>query len=273
MFKNILLTTEGTRSMDRIIAYVAELFPTANLHVICVVNTSVGSIHRAKLLIDLFDKQADKALDDAKELLEAKGIKPKIVKKRGVPSKEILWYVNHHEIDLVVLGSSAQRGMAKLTFGHVGENIIRRARCPILVLNKNGRFERPGSILSPTDGKTHSVDAGILATSLANYFKATLYKCYLGLDEPLGEKVLTEASQLAKEMGVQEVGVCSIVKGDPADRILVQEENHHMIVIGKGRRSVFSFLKLDRMDHKGKLSFTSREVAALSTIPVILAGQ
>lgn len=263
MFKNILLTTEGTRSMERIINYVADLFPDALFHVICVVNTSIGSIHRTKLIIDLFDEQADKALADAKKLLEKKRAKAQIVKKRGVPSKEILRYIHDTNIDLIVLGSSAQRGMAKLTFGHVGENIITKVRCPILVLNKNGRFTNPQSILSPTDGKTHSVEAGILATSLANYFKATLYKCYMGMDEPLGDKILNEAGNQAKEMGVKEVGVCTLVSGDPAERILKQVKEHDMVVIGKGRKSLFK---------SNLLGFTSREVAALSPIPVVLAG-
>ena len=264
MFKNILLATEGTRSMDRIITYVAELFPEAFFHVISVVNTSVVSIHRAKLLIDLFDKQADKALEDAREILESKGLQGKYVKKRGIPSREILHYIHHANVDLVTLGSSAQRGMAKLTFGHVGEHIITKVRCPILVLNKNGRFKPFKSILSPTDGRTHSVEAGILATSLANYFEGcTLYKCYMGLDEPLGEKILDEASQLAKEMGVDEVGVCSLVEGDPAERILAQLDQHDALVMGKGRKSFFK---------TNLLGFTSREVAALSPIPVFLAG-
>ena len=249
--------------MERIISYVADLFPDAFFHVICVVNTSVVSIHRAKLLIDLFDKQADKALADAKELLEKKKVKSQIIKKRGVPSKEIFKYMHETNIDLIVLGSSAQRGMAKLTFGHVGENIITKIRCPVLVLNKNGRFTKPQSILSPTDGRTHSVEAGILATSLANYFKATLYKCYMGMDEPLGDRILDEASNLAKEMGVKEVGVCTLVSGDPAERILNRLDDHDMVVIGKGRRSLFK---------TNLLGFTSREVAALSPIPVVLTG-
>jgi len=263
MFKNILLTTEGTRSMDRIFNYVADLFPDATFHVICVVNTSVVSIHRAKLLIDLFDKQADKALADAEKILKKKKITARCVKKRGIPSKEILHYIHDADIDLIVLGSSAERGMSKLTFGHVGENVITKVRCPVLLLNKNGRFRRPVSILSPTDGKTHSVEAGILATNLANHFKATLYKCYMGMDEQLGEKILEEANKMAKEMGVKEVGVCSLVKGDPAERVIAQLEDHDMVVIGKGRRSLFK---------TNLLGFTSREIAALSPIPVVLAG-
>ncbi|HID72048.1 MAG TPA: hypothetical protein EYP29_04815 [Thermoplasmata archaeon] len=263
MFKRILLTTEGTRSMERIINYVSELFPEASFHVISVVNTSIGSLHSTKLLIDLFDKQAEHALQDAKRILDQKGIEATYIKKRGNPAKEILKYINLNRMDLVTLGSSAQRGIAKLTFGHVGEPVIKKALCPVLVLNKNGRFERPNTILNPTDGKTHSVEAGILATSLANYFGATLHKCYVGRDKEFGEKVLRESSELARQMGVKEVDVCELFEGDPAEWILKRTDMHDMIVIGKGRKSLFK---------KNLLGFTSREVAALSPIPVFLVG-
>ncbi len=273
MFKNILLATEGTKSMDRIIGYVSDLFSDSGFHVLSVVNTSAASINRAKLLLDHFDKRADEALARARHILEDKDIKARYVKGRGIPAKEIIKYISHNHVDLVVLGSSAQRGISKMSFGHVGEHIITMARCPVLVLNKNGKFVMPESILNPTDGETHSFEAGILATNLANYFGATLYKCYMGQNEEKGEHILDEASTMAKEMGVREVGICTLVAGDPADRIILQSKNHDMMVLGKGRKCRFCmFLRYLKLDKAGLLGITSREVAALSGVPVFLTG-
>lgn len=52
----------------------------------------------------------------------------------GTPLVEILAFANEHHCDLIVLGTHGRTGVAHLLIGSVAENIVRKAKCPVLTV-------------------------------------------------------------------------------------------------------------------------------------------
>lgn len=264
MFNKILVATEGTPIMGHLTEYIATLFPQAQYHVISVVDTSVGSIDISHHLTKLLKERTEEALAMAREIFEKHNITNVVTRAlRGKPASQIASYAHQENVDLVVLGTSTKSGVVKFTFGHVGENLIRILRPPILIINQEVEIRKPARILSPTDGGIHSKEAGKVALFMANYFNASLHKFFVGSDRELGKRVLDAAEEWAHEVGVEEVTKMAISEHDPAEDILRLADDFDMIVMGKGKKT---FLRRDI------LGATSREVAALSPIAVLLIG-
>ena len=263
MFDRILVATEGTPIMNTVMRYAATLFPDAEYHVITVVDTSVGSVHLTAALVKILEERGERALEKARNIFREYGIRIRTATLRGEPSRAIVRYADLEGADLVVLGSSTKTGVVKFTFGHVGETLIRNLKQPLIVINQRVEIRRPARILCPTDGGTHSREAGEIALSLAKHVDGTLFKYYLGSDADLGKRVLETARARALEMGVREVETLDITPQDPGEEILKLAPKFDAIVMGKGRRSLF---------RRDQLGFISREVAALSPVAVFLVG-
>ncbi len=264
MFKKILVATEGTPIMDNAMKFVAHLFPHADVHVISVVDTSVGSVHMTRALVKILEERADAALHKARTIFNNEGMQIKTKALRGDPVRAITMYAAREDIDLAVLGTSTKSGVVKFTFGHVGEGLIKNLKYPILVINQMVQIKKPEKILSPTDGGVHSKEAGKVALFLSQYFKCTLYKYYVGKEAERGEKILEAAAAWATQVGVKEVNTLDLTDEDPGDEILKLASDYDIIVIGKGKRSLLK---------KDILGLTSREVAALSPVAVFLVGK
>ncbi|MCK4614112.1 MAG: universal stress protein, partial [Thermoplasmata archaeon] len=264
IFEKILIATEGTPIMSNCMGYIANLFPESEFHVVSVVDTSVGSVHLTRALVKILEERAERALIKSKNIFKEYGIKIKTRALRGDPARAITSYARREDVDLVVLGASTKSGVVKFTFGHVGENLIKNLKHPILVINQTIEIKKPMKILSPTDGGVHSKEAGKVALFLAQYFKGTLYKYYIGEDAQVGKKVLDAAEAWAKQVGVKEVNKLDLTEHDPAEEILRIAPDFDVIVIGKGKKSLLK---------KDILGLTSREVAALSPVAVFLVGK
>ncbi len=264
MINRILICTEGTPIMDKITEYVTFLFPEAEFHVVSVVDTSIGTVEVTRALMKLLEERAGEAVEKARKILEKQGVNFTCTTLRGDPSRAIYNYANRHKMDLIVMGASTKSGLVKLTFGHVGEALIRRVHQPLLVINQCPELKKPEKILSPTDGGVHSKEAGKMALFLAGYFGATLYKYYVGKEKEMGKRVLDAAEAWATQVGVKEVNQLALTEEEPADEILRIAQNYDLIVIGKGKKTLFK---------SNLLGFTSREVAALSPVPVFLVGK
>jgi nucleotide-binding universal stress UspA family protein len=52
----------------------------------------------------------------------------------GDPAQEIARLARESRFDLVVMGASRRKGMARLLLGSVEEHVVRRAPCPVLLV-------------------------------------------------------------------------------------------------------------------------------------------
>jgi nucleotide-binding universal stress UspA family protein len=86
--------------------------------------------------------------------------------------------VESKQIELLVLGTHARKGLERLLYGSVAEDVVRNARCPVLTVGPEAELKSPGdfslqSILLATDFDSRS-EAPHYAARLCNDFHATL---------------------------------------------------------------------------------------------------
>ena len=76
-----------------------------------------------------------KLRQEAKNInLDASSIEITYDVKRGIPYEEILKEQEEKNIDLIVMASHGKTGIIKNLMGSVVEKVIRRAKCPLLLI-------------------------------------------------------------------------------------------------------------------------------------------
>jgi len=260
-----LIVTDGSKLVENVVHYCAQNMLYSEYHVLGMVNTrSVGSTHRTKLLTTVLKEMSEKAVDKTAQQLEDLGIHD--VRKHvsmGIPVKEIQRYIQENDIGLLVIGLEARGGERNFAFGKLGEKILREIKCPTLIVNNHLELHKPKIILSPTDGKTHSDEAGAMAITVAQHFNAQICKIYIGTDEQLGKEVLQRAKDRAIAGSIEENCILDITDEPIAKRILRIAPEYDMIVMGKGKKR---FFRGDDLAHVAK------EIIAFSPVPVLLVG-
>src|ERR1700693_968829 len=73
------------------------------------------------------------------------GIHPDMVVQEGIPTDAILNFAQANDVNLIVMGTHGRRGVDRITMGSVTERVLRKARCPVLVVRKPAHdFVKPG---------------------------------------------------------------------------------------------------------------------------------
>jgi len=79
---------------------------------------------------------------------------------QGDPVSAILRTAADHRCDMIVLGSHGRTGLQRLVLGSIAEGVMRRARCPVLIVKIPPRspssFQEEGTALHPftlTEGR------------------------------------------------------------------------------------------------------------------------
>jgi nucleotide-binding universal stress UspA family protein len=76
----------------------------------------------------------DKALGQAAALFEAHGIAVARTTLQGRPAEVIVAAAQPPDADLIVVGARGLGGFGRLLLGSVSENVLRAARCPVLIV-------------------------------------------------------------------------------------------------------------------------------------------
>ncbi len=135
------------------------------------------------------------AADELRAFLEnhtQPGVRMESQIQEGDITDTILALARAREADLIVMGTHGRHGLDHLLLGSVTEKVLRKARCPVLVVRAPfGQPGRPpgaevqfGRILFCVDFSAHS-DAGLrYALSLAQEYQAELTLLHVREDSP-----------------------------------------------------------------------------------------
>jgi nucleotide-binding universal stress UspA family protein len=265
MFEKILIPTDGTGLEDHAIRYSALAFPFAKYHVISVVQPNVKGTHLTKLLKQMLEESATKAIHHAEELLLKEGIE--IEKKEvlfGLPPKEILKYSKSNHMDLIVMRSYCKSGVLSYKLGTTIENVLKHTHVPVMIITTLAIPREPKKILLPIGGEhvEHKALENI-ALNTAKSFNGELTALYVveggKKDRANGEKILTNVEWKAKHFGVKLTR--AINSGEPGEVILKYAESHDLIIMGAGKKGIFRSVVMGHV---------AREICAPSPIPIIL---
>jgi nucleotide-binding universal stress UspA family protein len=267
MFNRILIPTDGTGLEDHAIRYTALAFPFAKFHVISVIQPNVRGTHLTKLLRQMLEESAKKAINHADELLLTQGIE--IENKKvlyGTPSKEILKYTRSHKIDLIVMRSYCKSGVLSYRLGTTIENVLKHTHLPVMIITAMVAPREPKRILLPIGGAHQDLkELENVAMNMAKSFMAELTALYViekgkGIREKShAEKILDNAQWKAKHFEVKIKK--AIEHGEPGEIILKYAESHDLIIMGAGKKGIFRGVVMGHV---------AREICAPSPVPVIL---
>lgn len=181
----------------------------------------------------------------------------------AAPAEEIVGYAEEKEIDLIVMGTHGRRGIDRMIFGSVTEEVVRTAPCPAFTVRADADVA-PGQavrrILAPIDFSDAS-DAAIhhareialtygAEIHLLHVVEQPLYPSTYGMDtvsfptQEVVERVETQLANTARdEIGYEHIRVEATV-GHPATSIVdyVEENDVDLVVIATHGRT-----GLDRM--------------------------
>jgi nucleotide-binding universal stress UspA family protein len=54
----------------------------------------------------------------------------------GNPEVEILKFAETHDVDLIVMASHGRTGLSRLLMGSIAEGVMRKAKCPVLIVKQ-----------------------------------------------------------------------------------------------------------------------------------------
>lgn len=197
------------------------------------------------------------------------------------PAEAITDYAEHKEIDLVVMGTHGRRGVDRVRFGSVTEEVVRTAPAPVLTV----RADAPSTVgtvrrvLTPVDFSEASTTALRHAKELALTYGAEIDLLHV-VDEPAypsvyeltsadlaGPEIIKNAEQgladLAETIIGHEHAVAQVVSGHPVEGILnyVEENEVDLLVIATHGRTGLNRLLLGSV---------AERVLRQSPVPVFL---
>jgi nucleotide-binding universal stress UspA family protein len=206
----------------------------------------------ADLSIDIFRRSGEESLTRLANDLVSQKIRVETVLGEAVdPAAEILQAAQDRSVDLLVIGTRGHKGLARLVLGSTAEELIHRARCPILVIGpavaapkQPLNFQR---IVYATDFSPEAAKACVFASSFAQDFGAHLYLCHVLPEHPhamndqeLNERFISELEKLVPDVAREWCEPeCVLEHGVAADGILLlaHRVNADLIVLGTRRAS------------------------------------
>ena len=140
---NILFATDFSQSAETATLYVKALAERYGSVVQVMHVVDLGAAFKAPdagISIDIFRKFGEESLRCLRSEIAAKNIRAETILCEGTdPSNEILRVTQDDSIDLLVIGTRAHKGLARLVLGSTAELLIHRATCPILTVGAEVR--------------------------------------------------------------------------------------------------------------------------------------
>ncbi len=126
MYKKILVAMDNSDLAKKALNKAIELAKLANSEVYVVTVIEKETPHNKA--------EAEKLLTHAEEQAEDQGVMINPFIRVGEPPDEVVFLAMDERIDLIVLGEHGETGVRRLLLGSTAQEVIRFAKCSILVV-------------------------------------------------------------------------------------------------------------------------------------------
>ena len=235
MYEEILIPTDGSRgslvAADHGVS-VAKRFGAA-VHVLSAVDRGGGRSQES-------ERDVDAVAESIRDSYPEGSVFGRI--GYGPPAEVILWDVDEHGIDIVVMGTHGRSGIARYVLGSVTAAVVRSSPIPVLTVHRSARAQRTEytDVLIVTDGTDRSRPALTHGIAIADRYNALAHAVYVldrefkstsarELEERTGENALRAVTREAAERDVPTVE--SNVRGVPYEAVLSYANEHGVDVI------------------------------------------
>ncbi|OPY14841.1 MAG: putative universal stress protein [Syntrophus sp. PtaU1.Bin005] len=144
MFQKILYPTDFSDTSKKALEYLLRLREAGAREVVIVHVVDTRSLHIPEVysLLDLSrlgEKQEISAREEADRIaarLNERGIGSRVRIEKGIPFREILRAEAEEDVSMIVIGSHGMSNVKEMLMGSVSEQVIRKARKPVLVVKR-----------------------------------------------------------------------------------------------------------------------------------------
>ena len=148
MYRHILVTLDGSRGAEAVLPHAAALARSmrATLTIMRVVDPvvsewgergTVGRANGASGMQSVFTDQAEHYLQGAASKLRTDGIIVNAVVRQGQPAKQIVDVARDIDADAIAMATRSRRGLNRLMFGSVAEEVLHRSQLPVLLVRQD----------------------------------------------------------------------------------------------------------------------------------------
>lgn len=141
-FKRILFCTDFSENAEFAFDFALEQArhsPDCTLYLLHVVPEPDAQFWRTYL--DEVENVEDKGRKDMEERINAayssrvpEGLKFQVEIRAGIDHQQILEFADEKNVDLLIIGRQGSSSIGKVFFGAVTEKVVRKSRCPVLVV-------------------------------------------------------------------------------------------------------------------------------------------
>ncbi|MFA5866773.1 MAG: universal stress protein [Actinomycetota bacterium] len=152
MFKKILYPTDSSPCSMSVMQYVRELKKVGCDEVI-IANVVDPSTMRVKNVPNAV-REMEKKLSFEKNVFLEQGISAKVAVPVGRPVDELLRLAKEERVSLIVIGSTGKGYFKQMLLGSVSENMVRHAKCPVMVVHSEVCMIQQEHELPPEEEET-----------------------------------------------------------------------------------------------------------------------
>lgn len=138
MFPKILFAHDGGLSAERVLVYLEHVARTEEAEVIVLHAYEPPERYSVtegyEELRAQYEAVAQEVVDDAVAYLEERDVSARGFVLAGETSRIILQTAEQEAVSLIVIGTRGPSSMAELMLGNVTMEVLRYARCPVLVV-------------------------------------------------------------------------------------------------------------------------------------------
>jgi nucleotide-binding universal stress UspA family protein len=210
--KSVLIATDFSEASDKALRHALAIARHygAKLYLVHVVSslgfTLVGP-DAVALATDIVWRDASELENRLVQSGALIGLPHEVIVRQGNVWEELDKIISQEQIDLVVIGTHARRGLGKLLLGSVAEHIFRHATCLVLTVGPGCLQDSPvGSsrairpFLFATDFSEASLYALPYAISSANHFETKLVLLHVISEIPMPEGVSRPSAREVMQM-------------------------------------------------------------------------
>ncbi len=140
MYDTILVPTDGSEPASRAVEHALDLaeMTDATVHALFVTDSNRANQGAPGISVDeLRDSLSSRGRDVTDAVAERgaeRGLPVETAVEEGLPEEEISRYADHHDVDLVVMGTHGRTGVDRLMAGSVAEATVRTCSVPVLTV-------------------------------------------------------------------------------------------------------------------------------------------
>lgn len=135
--ERIVVGFDGSEHSQKALARAAEIAGGATIAVVSAANVSPGLRDPSGGVspLDPADiDQREKALAQAREYLEGRGLKGQFITGEGSPADVLVQEAEENGADLIIVGTRGLSATRRMFMGSVSTNVIHHAPCDVLVV-------------------------------------------------------------------------------------------------------------------------------------------